>query len=98
MLGEVRNHVTTVRNNRPDLIGKPKDEIENHFSTIFNKSNWLKCWYYMDGYIEFRDYTDLGKWYMQYKSFSAPPPPLSNPYWISSLFYHYATNLLILTS
>lgn len=71
MLTEVRNHVANVRKNYPDLVNKNEDEVADHFESMFNESNYLKCWYYISGYINFEGCTTLGKYFMSCKSPSA---------------------------
>jgi hypothetical protein len=77
MLTEVRNHVANVRKNYLDLVNQSEDEVADHFESLFNESNYLKCWYYMSGYIDFEGCTTLGKYFMSCKS----PPAL----WLSVL-------------
>jgi hypothetical protein len=51
----------------PYVTSLKDEDLTGFFNDLFNSSNFLKCWYYMDGYIDVDKSTELGKYFMRSK-------------------------------
>jgi hypothetical protein len=64
-LNRVFTHITELIKHEPWLKDASDSDFKDRLSQNFNFQNWVFCFYYMKGYIDFDGSSDLGKWYME---------------------------------
>ena len=84
-LDKLEAHVAKMMKANPHIVSMDRSsgELIEFWVSKFNASNYFKVFYYIDGYVDFENSNETGKYYMESKSFTS----LSRDLLLTKVFY-----------
>lgn len=72
-LDKLEAHVAKMMKANPHIVSidRSSGELIEFWVSKFNASNYFKVFYYIDGYVDFENSNETGKYYMESKSFTS---------------------------